>query len=725
MSSPVSASPCRADSQPVLSSGTGPGPTVIRMETTLQRPLDYLSGPARPARWPRLLRGRAEDPVWVRPSLLGLLAATAVLYLWALGRSGYGNDYYAAAVQAGSTSWKAFFFGSFDAGNYITVDKPPAALWVMELSARLFGVNSWSLLVPQALEGVATVGVLYAAVRRYAGPAAGLLAGTIVATTPVAALMFRFDNPDALLVLLLTVGGYATLRAVQSGRTWWLVLAGTAVGFGVLAKMLQALLVVPGFGLAYLLAGPGSARRRIGQLAAALLALVVSAGWWVAVVEAVPAASRPYIGGSTGNSVLQLMFGYNGFGRLTGDETGSVVPGGGAGPGPIGGGGRWGETGWTRLFGAQMGGEIGWLLPAALAALGIGLWITRRARRTDLVRASLLLWGSCLLVSAIVFSFARGIIHPYYTVVLAPPVGALVGLVVPLLWRSRRDWRMRVLLAALLAGTVTWSFALLHRVPDWHPGLRWALLLSGCAVAAVLLLPAPLAGRARAGVAAVGLAAVGLAAALGGPLAYTAATASQPHTGAIPSAGPVASAFGGRQVGVGIPQGRGGFPGGAGGFPGGTGGAGALPGGGFPGGQGRTGSPGGAGGPGAGGGPLGGSRQVDSALVTLLRANAGSYRWAAAMASASNAAPVQLASGEPIMAIGGFNGTDQSLTLAQFQQLVRDGAVHYYIAGGGFGGGRAEGVASQIASWVEQHFTARTVGGSTVYDLTSASAGTA
>ncbi len=682
------------------------------MATTVHRPVGRPTALGSPLRWHRLLRGRTADPAWVRPSLLGLLAAAAVLYLWALGRSGYANDYYAAAVQAGSTSWKAFFFGSFDSSNFITVDKPPAALWVMDLSARLFGVNSWSLLVPQALEGVATVGVLYAAVRRYAGPAAGLLAGAVLTATPVAALMFRYDNPDALLVLLLTVGAYATLRAVESGRTKWLVLAGTAVGFGFLAKMLQAFLVVPAFGLAYLIAGPTPVRRRVGQLLVALAALIASAGWWVAIVQLIPAADRPYIGGSTTNSVLQLMFGYNGFGRLTGNETGSVIPGGAGGFGGVG-GSMWGPTGLTRLLGADMGGEISWLLPAALAAFGIGLWITWRARRTDLVRASLVVWGGWLLITAVVFSFARGIIHPYYTVALAPAIGALVGIVVPILWRNRREPTMRLPLAGMLAVTVLWSFALLGRMPGWHPELRWALLLAGLAVAGVLLTPRTLVGRARTGVVAVGL-----LAALGGPMAYTAATAAQPHTGPIRSSGPAASAFRGRRgVGLGGPQGGGGFRGGTGAFPGGTGtlpggGTGALPGGG-------TGAlPGG--GVGGRGGGFGGSQTVDGALVSLLQTNAGSFRWVAAMTSASSAAPVQLASGEPIMAIGGFNGTDQSLTLAEFQQLVQSGQVHYYIAGGGFGGSNSSGVAAEIASWVQQNFAASTVGGSTVYDLTAA-----
>ena len=279
----------------------------------------------------RLARGRAADPAWARPALLAMLAATALLYTWALGASGWANSYYAAAVQAGSESWKAFFYGSFDSSNYITVDKTPASLWAPALAARLFGLNSWTLLLPQALMGVATVGVLYAAVRRYAGPAAGLIAGAVVATTPVAALIFRYDNPDALLVLLLTVGAYATLRAVESGRTGWLVLAGSMVGFGFLTKMLQAALVLPAFALAYLVAGPPRLGRRVGQLLAGGAAVLASAGWWVAIVELVPESSRPYIGGSTTNSVLELTLGYNGLGRLTGNETGAVVPGGGGG----------------------------------------------------------------------------------------------------------------------------------------------------------------------------------------------------------------------------------------------------------------------------------------------------------------------------------------------------------------------------------------------------------
>ena len=245
-----------------------------------------------------------------------LLVGTGFLYIWGLGQSGWANSFYSAAVQAGTKSWKAFFFGSSDASNFITVDKPPASLWVMEISARLFGVNAWSILVPQALEGVATVGLLFVTVRRWFSPGAALLAGAVLALTPVATLMFRFNNPDALLTLVLTAAAYATVRAIESGRSRWMVFAGALIGFGFITKMLQALILLPVLGLVYLLAGPPKLGRRIVQLVYAGLALVVSAGWWVAAVQLTPAADRPYVGGSTNNSELNLIFGYNGFGRL-------------------------------------------------------------------------------------------------------------------------------------------------------------------------------------------------------------------------------------------------------------------------------------------------------------------------------------------------------------------------------------------------------------------------
>ena len=238
-------------------------------------------------------RGPDTDPAWVRPALLFLLAVTAGLYVWNLGASGWANSYYSAAVQAGTKSWKAFFFGSTDASNFITVDKTPASLWVMEVSGRIFGVNSWSMLVPQALEGVAAVGILFATVKRWFSPVAALIAGAVFALTPVAALMFRFNNPDSLLVLLLVAAAYTLTRALEDGRTRWMVATGVLVGFGFLAKELQAFLVLPVFGLVYLLAGPPRFARRFGQVVLLGLTTLAAGGWWVAIVSTVAGVESP------------------------------------------------------------------------------------------------------------------------------------------------------------------------------------------------------------------------------------------------------------------------------------------------------------------------------------------------------------------------------------------------------------------------------------------------
>src|SRR4051794_19488108 len=434
------------------------------MPSTLPAPPEAAASPAETP-------VRRRDPAWVRPSAIALLVLTGFLYIWGLNKSGWANAFYSAAAQAGSESWKAFFFGSSDAANSITVDKTPAALWFMDISVRIFGLNSWSILVPEALMGVASVGLLYATVKRWFGPAAGLIAGATLALTPIAVLMFRFNNPDALLVLMMVAGAWATSRAIENGSTKWLVLAGAFVGVGFLAKMLQALLVVPAFALAYLIAGPPKLGKRVIQLLISGLALVVSAGWYIAIVELVPAADRPYIGGSQNNSLLELALGYNGLGRLSGDETGSVGGGGG--------GSGWGETGLLRMFDSSQGGQISWLLPGALIVLVAGLVLTAPRLRTDRQRAGLVLWGGWLVGTGLVFSYMQGIFHAYYTVALAPAVGAVVGIGSVLLWRARRTMVAAGTLAAATAITAWWCYHLLSRSADFLPWLRWVVLIGG------------------------------------------------------------------------------------------------------------------------------------------------------------------------------------------------------------------------------------------------------
>ncbi|WP_240197573.1 ArnT family glycosyltransferase, partial [Nonomuraea lactucae] len=410
-----------------------------------------------------------------RWALGGLLVATTVLYVWGLDASGWANPFYSAAVQAGSQSWKAFFFGSSDAANAISVDKTPASLWPMGLSVRLFGLNSWSILAPQALMGVATVAVVYATVRRRFPAWAGLLAGAVMAVTPVAVLMFRYNNPDALLVLLLAGSAYCVVRAQERAATGWLALAGACVGFAFLAKMLQAFLVLPGFALVYLVTAPTGAWRRIRQVAIAGVAVLVSAGWWMLAVALIPAADRPYIGGSQANSVLELALGYNGIGRLNGADYGGL-------------GNLNDEAGWLRLFDSEAGGQISWLLPAALILLSVGCWVTRRAPRTDPRRAQLAVWGGWLLVTGVVFSLMQGIFHAYYTVALAPAIAGLVGAGAALIWERRSS----VVAAVVTAVTAGWAYVLLARSDEWNAWLGPAVLVGGLVAAGGLLMVARL-----------------------------------------------------------------------------------------------------------------------------------------------------------------------------------------------------------------------------------------
>lgn len=759
--------------------------------------------PKRSARSSRIARSRrlrrhddvVEPPTattarvrWSWPARL-LLALTAAAYLWNLGANGWGNGFYAAAAQAGADNWEAFLFGSSDIGNSITVDKPPASLWPMALSVKLFGLSTWSLMVPEVLMGVASVALVYASVARAVGRGPGLLAGYALAATPVAALMFRYDNPEALLLLLMSLAAYATVRAIDSGRIRWMALCGAALGFAFLTKQLQGLLVVPGFGLAYLVLARGALRRRLVGLAAALAALVVAAGWWVALVMLTPASDRPYIGGSQTNSFWDLTFGYNGLGRISGEETGSV--GGGATASPT----------MFRMFDSSFGGQISWLMPAAMILTAAALWITRRAARTDRQRATLVVWGSWFLTTWVVFSIMQGIQHAYYSVALAPAIAAMIGTGAAIVWDAARaerwfardvagtsagmsvtgvpreeiavdpqtaplhradvgqdprreapervgSWREALaggtwqfaVLGFCTAITGVWAFVLLGR-DGYLPLLRWVILflalISGAALAFGAQLHRQLLGLAVAGA---------VLASLAGPTAYTAATVSTGHTGSIITAGPGGG-------GMGAPGGGGGGAGSAaGGGPGGSGGGSGAGGAGGTGGgsagaagSGQTGAgasgagqagastgedatqPGAAGQAGGGMGGVGlmlNTSEPSDELISYLSQDADRYQWMLAVVGSNNAAGYQLASGESVMPVGGYNGTDPAPTLEEFQKLVAQEKIHYYIAGtisSGMGGSSSgSDAAEQIDEWVQAHFTSTTVDGTTVYDLTDA-----
>ena len=641
------------------------------------------SPPARQGR--RLLRGE-------NLAVALLLAGTAVAYLWNLGVNGWANSFYAAAVQSGAHSWKAFFFGSSDWGNSITVDKTPASLWPMEISARLFGMHPWSMMLPQALLGIASVALLWATLRRTHGSAAGVLGGLALAATPVAALMLRFNNPDALLVFLMLAAVWAMTRALEHGRWRWLVLCGVFVGFGFLAKQLQVLLVLPALAVTYLIAGPPRVLTRLLQLCAAGVAMIAGAGWWVLVAQLWPSTSRPYFGGSEHNSIIELTLGYNGLGRLGVGSSPGPFPGPPPG-GPRPKGGFFGSSpGITRMFQETVGGQIGWLIPAAIVLLVAGILLRGKASRTDPQRAALLLWGGWMLVTGLVFSFMRGIFHQYYTVALAPAVAGTVGLGAVMVWRARdRTW-VRFAAALVVALSAAAAILLLSRTPDFVPWLRWAVLVVGVAATAALLLPWSPGLAVPAAVAAV-------LTALAGPVAYSLQTIGTAHSGGIVLAGPRTRS--------------GDFPFG----PPPNDNANA------PGQRNGRGTPAGAPNPADSGhrGPFGGP--PDPALIATLRAGGPNHTWAAASVGSMTSSDLQLAAGYPVMPVGGFAGGDPSPTLPQFQDYVAHGRIHYFI-------GRPAGVrgpgsrdrtsaAARITQWVEQHYTPTTIGDLPVYDLTA------
>ncbi len=642
-----------------------------------------------------LVRGDQDEAAWVRPALASVLGLAAILYLWNLTISGYANTYYSAAALAGSQSWSAWFFGSFDANNFITVDKPPLSTMLMGLSVRLFGLSSWTILLPEALAGVATVGVLFVAVKKSFGPAAATIAALVMALTPAAVLMFRFNNPDALLTLLLVVSAWALLHSIEKGSYRWLILAASLVGAAFLTKYLQAYLVLPGYALVFGFAANTTLRRRIGGLAIALATVLVTSGWWVAIVQLLPAGARPFIGGSTTGSPLDLIFGYDGLGRIFG----ASGPGGGGGGF---GGGFSGDVGPLRLFNSQMFGEIAWFIPLAVVCLVVGLYQRRWAHRTDMGLAGYMLWGGWFVVTAIVFSYMSGIIHSYYAVALAPAIAALVGAGLVDLWKTRaRVWLGGIAVGVAFLATAWFGSTLLDRTPSFYPGLG-AVAIGAAVVALVALFVASapaLVERVAIRRLAVAAAGLGFVATLLAPAAYAVQTINNSYGGGDPHPGPgVADSFGGFGGGNGAPGGISFVPGGSGGLPDG----GAVRD------QGGT---------------------TDTALLDYLIANRGNAKWIVAVNSAQSAGTIELATGLPVMAMGGFTGSDPTPTLAQLKSYVAGGELRFVMVGGfgagggGFGGGFGGGSdTSSVDSWVTSTCKAVSISGSStsVYDCSGA-----
>ncbi|MHC6592116.1 ArnT family glycosyltransferase [Arthrobacter sp. C152] len=603
---------------------------------------------------------------WEKIGLAALLLGTATAFLWGLDRNGWANPYYSAAAQAGSQNWKAFFYGSLDAGNLITVDKPPLSIWIMSLSVRLFGLNSWALLVPQALMGVATTWLIYKIIRRSHPAALALLGGLIYATTPVVVLMSRYNNPEPLMGLLTVTAAYFIIRGIEDNRWTWYLLAGTSLGLGFMAKQIQAFLPIPALVLAVLLFGAGTIASRLLRLLGALGALVISGGWWMAIVELTPAANRPYIGGSATNSILELTLDYNGLARFLrfteGSETGRPVPA--QGPDSY-------DGGFGRLFNANFAPEGAWLLLTALmsSVALIVLWKQLGSRRsTKALVATGVVW---LVTSYCLLSFMGTMTHTYYTFSLAAPSAVVVPLGIHFLWIQRQRIAPRLIGAVLVAGTGYVAWRIFQYSNEWGLVPLFDVFVIGLTVAGWL-------GARRRLMTSLTLALVPIALVLA-PLATDVITLSNSHEGTNPLSGPVGNnpnslsahlqaAYVGdpplaRHLGFGLKP---------------------------------------------------------SVEVTALLQDSTSSRWAAATYTAQDAALYALASGRPVIPLGGWLGNDPAPTLTQFKAMVRDDNVAYFIWQQTIVDEVPLGEeAVSITDWVRSNFRGETVDGVTLYDLRS------
>ncbi|GIF46003.1 4-amino-4-deoxy-L-arabinose transferase-like glycosyltransferase [Asanoa ferruginea] len=643
--------------------------------------------PERP-QWLRFWQSPQGQPAWARPALLAIAALAAVLYSWHLTTSGYAT-YYSVAVKSMSVSWKAFLYGALDPGATITIDKLAGSFVPQALSARIFGYHQWSLTLPQVIEGVVAVLVMYRVVRRWLGPAAGLIAAGLFTLTPITASMFGHPMEDGMLTMCLVLAADAFQRAVLTARLRSLLWAGFWVGVGFQAKMLQAWIVLPALAITYLLLAPTGWRRRLGHLAIAGAVMVAVSLSWVLLYTVTPAADRPFVDGSSTNNAFSMVFGYNGLSRFGVDVPGAVqsmFTGGGG-------------TEWTKLLSQGYATQVGWLYPLALLALGYGLVRDRRD-------PGFVLWGLWLATFAAVFS-RISIPHTAYMASLAPPVAALSAAGIVLFWRGYRDGTARWALPVAIVAEVAWTVYLARQQPAFLSWLVWVVVGVGVLALAVLLL----ARRLRNRLLVAGLVA-GVVAMVAVPSAWAGSVLDSRYAGSAfdASAGPGGRSGPGGFTRAGNDQaGRGTFPPAdgsrqQGAFPPGPGPAGA---GGFPGGPSGPGGPGGgAGAPGAAAGPGGGSDTLTAAqqtLVDYLEAHRDGARFVAATDSWTSAGSYIMATGLPFMPMGGFSGSVPQPTLAEVQSLVATGELHYFLLGGqrmGRGGGD-----STITVWVQSTCT--------------------
>jgi len=607
--------------------------------------------------------------LWHWLALVAVLCLTIFLHFYRLEQEGYGKLYYAAAVKSMLVSPHNFFFVSFDPGGFVSVDKPPLGLWVQAFSAMLSGFNGWSLMLPQALAGVLSVALLFHLVRRIFGSTAGVIAALVLAVTPISIAANRNNTMDSQLVFTSLLAAWAVSLAVERGKLRWLLLCAFFVGVGFNIKMLQAVMVLPAFYLLYLIASPIAIWKRLSHLTLATILLAAVALSWAVVVDLTPPEDRPFVGSSQNNTVMELIVGHNGAARLGalgqsiglnprggptqnqppdtqgqspngqfGPPPGGPSPntqgqlpsgqqGGPQGPGSGGLGNETGEAGVLRLFNEQLGGQASWLLPlSALCLLAAALQV-KLSWPLSREHQGFLLWGAWLVPQVVFFSFA-GLFHRYYLEMLSPAIAALVGAGFAAMWNdyAQRSWRGWLLPVALLLGAGTEAY-ILAAFPDWSLWLTPIVVglsaLSALALIVLRLIPNnqfPITNL---------IATLGLLSLLIAPITWSAIPAWSSGDVALPYAGPELLRRPQRppQVVAATPQ-------------------------------------------------VGGGQEQ---LLSYLNENRNGEEFLVATLNANIAAPIILATGEPVMALGGFSGGDNILSPEELAAKVESGEVRFFL----------------------------------------------
>lgn len=614
--------------------------------------------------------------------LAAILVGTLALRTWNLGQNGWGAEYYSAAVRSMTASWHNFLYCSFDPLGFISVDKPPIALWVQVASVELLGYRPASLLLPQALEGTASVWLLHRLVRRRFGEPSALLAALFLAITPIFVAVNRTNNVDSCLVLFLLLAAVALLEAAETGKRAWLLLSMGLVGLAFNVKMLAAYIVLPAFFLVYFVGAPTSMRRRIADLAAGSLVTALVSLSWMALYDLTPAVARPFVGSSTNNSMFELTIGHNALSRFVLPNRSTERPGlppraratsdASTDPRP----GLVAERlfvreppGALRLAGGQLAAQASWLLPLAVMALAIGALRGRFRRPMSPAGQFLMFWACWSATYGIVYSYAGGIIHFYYLATLAPALAALAGIGLVDLWNLylEKDRRAYILPATLIAtalwqlhvntGALGWRLDVLPGHPgDWRGWLQPSLLGGTCSAAAILLALRTTGAIPRgAALSALGLGAVAL---LALPCAWALSCILVPGQGTLPSADlyrldPAVTRSD-------DPRMKGTF--------------GQLP--------------------------------DTSRLVGFLRINRSGERFPIATTTTRLAAPIIISTGEAVMAMGGFHGLDPAITPEKLAQRVAAGDVRFVMLGDAAVPSRmlgADAALAPISRWVRDH----------------------